>query len=58
MREHLSASLGCNLAWGLVDGCMLLNRLAERGHAWRHWLHLHKAPLGSAQAAKLLAGAG
>lgn len=34
VRELLIASLGCNLAWGLVDGCMLLlNRLAERGHA-------------------------
>ena len=58
VRELLIASLGCNLAWGLVDGCMLLlNRLAERGHAWRLWLHLHKAPLGSAQAAELLAEA-
>ena len=30
----LVASIGCNLAWGMVGGCMLrLNRLAERGHA-------------------------
>lgn len=58
VRELLIASVGCNLAWGLVDGCMLvLNRLAERGHTWRLWQHLRKAPLGSEQAAELLAEA-
>lgn len=58
VRELLIASVGCNLAWGLVDGCMLvLNRLAERGHTWRLWQHLQKAPLGSAKATGLLAEA-
>lgn len=58
VRELLIASLGCNLAWGMVDGCMLLlNRLAERGHAWRLFHHLKKIPLGSAQAFELLADA-
>ncbi|SDI01869.1 hypothetical protein SAMN05216603_11922 [Pseudomonas benzenivorans] len=58
VRELLVASLGCNLAWGLVDGCMLLlNRLAERGHAWRQWQRLRKAPPGSMQAAEVLAEA-
>lgn len=58
VRELLIASIGCNLAWGMVDGCMLvLNRLAERGHAWRLLRHLQKAPLGSAQASELMADA-
>lgn len=58
VRELLIASIGCNLAWGLVDGCMLLlNRLAERGHAWRLWRHLQRAPLGSPQARELMADA-
>lgn len=56
VRELLVASIGCNLAWGLVDGCMLLlNRLAERGHTWRLVQHLQKVPLGSRQAFDLLA---
>ena len=34
IRELLWAALGCNLAWGLVDGIMyLMNVLLERGHA-------------------------
>ncbi len=34
IRELLWAALGCNLAWGLVDGIMyLMNVLVERGHA-------------------------
>lgn len=58
VRELLIASVGCNVAWGLVDGCMLLlNRLADRGHTWSLWQHLQKAPVGSAQATKLLADA-
>lgn len=58
VRELLVASIGCNLAWGMVDGCMLvLNRLAERGHVWRLWRHLQTAPLGSARATELLAEA-
>lgn len=58
VRELLIASLGCNLAWGLVDGCMLLlNRLAERGHNWRMLQHLKTIPPGSAQAFDVLADA-
>ena len=58
VRELLIASLGCNLAWGLVDGCMLLlNRLAERGHTWRLLRQLKTLPLGSPQAFALLAEA-
>lgn len=34
IRDLLWAALGCNVAWGLVDGIMyLMNLLAERGHA-------------------------
>ena len=58
VRELLIASLGCNLAWGLVDGCMLLlNRLAERGHNWRLLRRLQALPPGSPQAVALLADA-
>lgn len=58
VRELLIASLGCNLAWGLVDGCMLLlNRLAERGHNWRLLRQLQALPPGSPQAVALLADA-
>lgn len=58
VQELLVASIGCNLAWGMVDGCMLLlNRLAERGHVWRMWRQLHNTPIGSAQATELLADA-
>lgn len=58
VRALLITSLGCNVAWGLVDGCMLLlNRLAARGHNWRLLQLLHKTPLGSAKAAELLADA-
>jgi hypothetical protein len=33
IRELLWASLGCNLAWGIVDAVMfLMSRLLERGH--------------------------
>ena len=33
--ELLSAALGCNLAWGLVDAIMyLMNTLMERGHSF------------------------
>jgi VIT1/CCC1 family predicted Fe2+/Mn2+ transporter len=37
IRTMIIAALGCNLAWGIVDGVMyLLNTIAERGRA----LHL------------------
>jgi hypothetical protein len=33
VRAMLIASLGCNLAWGIIDGIMyLMNSLATRGH--------------------------
>ncbi|MBD7977176.1 hypothetical protein [Serpens gallinarum] len=58
VRELLIASLGCNLAWGMVDACMLvLNRLAERSHTLRLMQQLQTLPLGSPQAFALLADA-
>ena len=55
VRELLIASLGCNLAWGLVDACMmLLNRLAERSYTLRLMQQLQELPLGSPQAFALL----
>src|SRR4030095_10364878 len=36
VRTVMAAALGCNLAWGLVDGVMYLVRtLTERAHNWR-----------------------
>lgn len=58
VHDLLVTSLGCNLAWGLVDACMmLLNRLSERAHTLRLMLKLQKLPLGSPQAFALLADA-
>ena len=38
VREMLVAALGCNLAWGLVDGVMyLMACLAERGRAFLYF---------------------
>jgi VIT1/CCC1 family predicted Fe2+/Mn2+ transporter len=35
-RELLIAAIGCNVAWGLIDGVMVaMNRLAERGRLQR-----------------------
>jgi len=58
VQELLVASIGCNLAWGMVDGCMLmLNRLAERGHAWSLLQSLRKMAVGSREASGLLSEA-
>lgn len=58
VQELLVASIGCNLAWGMVDGCMLLlNRLAERGHAWSLLQSLRKVAVGSREASGLLSEA-
>lgn len=49
VREMLVAALGCNLAWGLVDGVMyLMACLAERGRAF----HLAREVHGAADAAE------
>jgi hypothetical protein len=44
VREMLLGALGCNIAWGVIDGFFyLLNMAAERGH---ERLELDKKPAG------------
>jgi VIT1/CCC1 family predicted Fe2+/Mn2+ transporter len=53
VRTVLWSSLGCNLAWGIVDGMMfILNRLAERGH---HVRDLRRLRQGAQQRLRLAA---
>lgn len=57
VQELLIASIGCNLAWGLVDAAMLLlNRLVERGHGLHLLETLQQTPPGSPHATELLHG--
>lgn len=45
VRDLLWAALGCNVAWGLVDGIMyLMNVLIERGHAGKTIRAIRKEP--------------
>jgi len=45
VRTMLFAALGCNLAWGIIDGGVyLLTRLNERGRSVMHWRALRDAP--------------
>ena len=38
VRTMLFAALGCNLAWGIIDGCVyLMARLNQRGRAIVNW---------------------
>ena len=38
VRTMLVGALGCNLAWGIIDGAVyLLTRFNERGHALLNW---------------------
>ncbi|MWV11809.1 hypothetical protein F3I62_06880 [Pseudomonas sp. R-28-1W-6] len=54
VRELLIASIGCNLAWGLVDAVvLLLNRLAERGHGVHLLETLQRTAPGSPRAIEL-----
>ncbi|HEY7352755.1 MAG TPA: hypothetical protein VH596_08310 [Terriglobales bacterium] len=44
VRTMLIAALGCNIAWGLIDGIFyLMGCLAEKGHAIRAWRALENA---------------
>ena len=46
----LIAALGCNLAWGIIDGVYLLARLNESGRAILSWRAVRDAPdAGTAQ---------
>jgi len=45
VRTMLIAALGCNLAWGIVDGVMyLIAVLAERGRRIALWQRVQRAP--------------
>ena len=45
VREMLLGAIGCNLAWGLIDGLMyLMACVSERGHNIAILKSIHKAP--------------
>jgi VIT1/CCC1 family predicted Fe2+/Mn2+ transporter len=45
VREMLIAALGCNFAWGLIDGIIyLMSSLAEKGSKIRLWKAFKSAP--------------
>jgi hypothetical protein len=47
-RELLIATIGCNIAWGLIDGAMYLTTcLLERSRSERRLRALHAAPDGA-----------
>lgn len=44
VRTMLIGALGCNIAWGIIDGILyLMNCLSEQGHAIRALRSLHRA---------------
>jgi hypothetical protein len=44
-RELLIAALGCNAAWGIIDGALyLMGRLSERGRVYRLVRSIQAAP--------------
>ena len=44
VREMLIGALGCNLAWGLIDGIMyLMSCVSERGHNIKVLRRIHRA---------------
>lgn len=50
IRAMLIAALGCNLAWGIIDGVLyLMGALAERGSALRTYRALRSADPGEGQ---------
>ena len=45
VRTMLIGALGCNIAWGIIDGILyLMGCLAEKGNRLRAWRALQKAP--------------
>jgi hypothetical protein len=57
VRLMLVGALGCNLAWGLIDGWFyLMNSLAEKSQNLKAYLAVRKAD-GAEQARQLIAGA-
>ena len=44
VRTMLIGALGCNFAWGIIDGVLhLMGHLAEHGRGLRAWRALHRA---------------
>jgi hypothetical protein len=44
VRVMLIGALGCNLAWGIIDGMLyLMDRMGEQGRSFRAWWALRKA---------------
>jgi hypothetical protein len=49
VRTMLIGALGCNFAWGVIDGILyLMGRLAEQGRGLRAWRAFKKAPNAAA----------
>jgi hypothetical protein len=45
VRTMLIGALGCNIAWGIIDGILyLMSCLADKGRGLRAWRALKKAP--------------
>jgi hypothetical protein len=56
VRTMLIGALGCNIAWGIIDGILyLMGCLADQGHKLRAWRAFKKAPSQEA-AHKVVAG--
>src|SRR5262245_46443288 len=54
-RELLIATIGCNIAWGLIDGVLyVLSQIFERGRLRRTAAHVSAAP-SAAAASKVVA---
>ena len=57
IHEMLIGALGCNLAWGLIDGIMyLMANLSERGHSIAIWKEV-RAVAEPAKARRIIADA-
>jgi VIT1/CCC1 family predicted Fe2+/Mn2+ transporter len=57
VRAMLIGALGCNLAWGAIDGVLyLMGSLAQKGHSLRTYLAVRRAG-DSAAARRLIADA-
>ena len=54
IKDLLWAALGCNLAWGIIDGVFyLMTRLFEKGHGYSVFMKL-KSTTDKAEARKLI----
>jgi VIT1/CCC1 family predicted Fe2+/Mn2+ transporter len=56
VRTMLIGALGCNLAWGIIDGMLyLMGCMSEQGRSLRSWRALRKAA-SPAEAQRVIAG--